>query len=184
MRNLNRSVASIAIADYSLAVNYSSTHSISQQRLGSHCLQQLLYCGINESLSNNGGHAITQVVSHWLPMVVARIRAWVRSHRICPDKTALGQVFSEYFGFPCQPFLQLPHTLHHSSSSEGSTTGHLVASVTANSVSFHEQIIPTDCRQNLVSTFVDKGVSCGQRGGSPMVVNLSFLDRSNYFSFK
>jgi hypothetical protein len=28
-----------------------------------------------------------------------------------------------------------------------------------------------------VSTFVDRGVSRGQRGGSPTVVNLSFLDR-------
>jgi hypothetical protein len=33
------------------------------------------------------------------------------------------------------------------------------------------------CRRNLVSTFVDRGVSRGQRGGSPTVVNLSFLDR-------
>jgi hypothetical protein len=33
------------------------------------------------------------------------------------------------------------------------------------------------CRQNLVSTFVDRGVLRGQRGGSTMVVNLSFLDR-------
>jgi hypothetical protein len=40
------------------------------------------------------------------------------------------------------------------------------------------------CRQNLVSTFVDREVSCGQRGESPTVVNLSFLDRSRYFSFK
>jgi hypothetical protein len=40
------------------------------------------------------------------------------------------------------------------------------------------------CRRNLVSTFVDRGVSRGQRGGSPAVVNLSFLDRSRYFSFK
>jgi hypothetical protein len=38
--------------------------------------------------------------------------------------------------------------------------------------------------RNLVSTFVDRGVSRGQRGGSPTVVNLSFLDRSRYFSFK
>jgi hypothetical protein len=29
----------------------------------------------------------------------------------------------------------------------------------------------------IVSTFVDRGVSRGQRGGSPTVVNLSFLDR-------
>jgi hypothetical protein len=33
------------------------------------------------------------------------------------------------------------------------------------------------CRRNLVPTFVDRGVSRGQRGGSPTVVNLSFLDR-------
>jgi hypothetical protein len=39
------------------------------------------------------------------------------------------------------------------------------------------------CRQNLLPTFVDRGVSLGQCGGSPAVVNLSFLDRSSYFSF-
>jgi hypothetical protein len=33
------------------------------------------------------------------------------------------------------------------------------------------------CRRNLVPTFVERGVSRGQRGGSPTVVNLSFLDR-------
>jgi hypothetical protein len=33
------------------------------------------------------------------------------------------------------------------------------------------------CRRNLVSTFMNRGVSCGQRGGSSTVVNLSFLDR-------
>jgi hypothetical protein len=33
------------------------------------------------------------------------------------------------------------------------------------------------CRRNLVSTFVDRGVSRAQRGGFPTVVNLSFLDR-------
>jgi hypothetical protein len=40
------------------------------------------------------------------------------------------------------------------------------------------------CRRNLVSTFADRGMSRGQRRGSPTVVNLSFLDRSRYFSFK
>jgi hypothetical protein len=40
------------------------------------------------------------------------------------------------------------------------------------------------CRRNLVPTFVDRGVSRGQHGGSPTVLNLSFLDRSRYFSFK
>jgi hypothetical protein len=40
------------------------------------------------------------------------------------------------------------------------------------------------CRRNLVSTSVDRAVSRGQRGESPTVFNLSFLDRSRYFSFK
>jgi hypothetical protein len=35
-----------------------------------------------------------------------------------------------------------------------------------------------------VSTFVDSGVSRGQRGGTPTAVNLSFLDRSRYFIFQ
>jgi hypothetical protein len=38
--------------------------------------------------------------------------------------------------------------------------------------------------RNLLPTFVDRGVSRGQRGGSFTVDNLSFLDRSCYFSFK
>jgi hypothetical protein len=37
------------------------------------------------------------------------------------------------------------------------------------------------CRRNLEPTFADRGVSLGQRGGSPTVVNRSFLDRSRYF---
>jgi hypothetical protein len=40
------------------------------------------------------------------------------------------------------------------------------------------------CRRNLVPTFVGRGVWRGQRGGSPTVVNLSFLDRSRYFFFQ
>jgi hypothetical protein len=45
------------------------------------------------------------------------------------DKVALGQVFSEYFGFPCQfSFHRLLHTHHHLSSGPG-TIGQLVADV-------------------------------------------------------
>jgi hypothetical protein len=40
------------------------------------------------------------------------------------------------------------------------------------------------CRLNLVPTLADRGVSRGQRGGSLTVVNLGFLHRSRYFSFK
>jgi hypothetical protein len=39
------------------------------------------------------------------------------------------------------------------------------------------------CRRNLVTAFEDRGVSYCQRGGSPTVLNLSFLDWSRYFSF-
>jgi hypothetical protein len=39
-------------------------------------------------------------------------------------------------------------------------------------------------RRNLVPTFVDRGLSRGQRSGSPTVVNISFLDWGRYISFK
>jgi hypothetical protein len=42
------------------------------------------------------------------------------------NKVALGQVFSEYFGFPCQ--ILIPLTAPHSSSGAG-TRGQLVADV-------------------------------------------------------
>jgi hypothetical protein len=58
-----------------------------------------------------------------------------------------------------------------------------------NSVALSPQANYTDwatatCQQNSVPAFVDRGVLRGQRGGSPTVVNFSFLDRSHYFSFK
>jgi hypothetical protein len=58
-----------------------------------------------------------------------------------------------------------------------------------NSASFSPQANYTDrttatCWRNLMPTFADKGVSRGQRGGSPTVVNFNFLDQSRYFSFK
>jgi hypothetical protein len=40
------------------------------------------------------------------------------------------------------------------------------------------------CRRNLVQTFTNIGVSRGQRGGSPTVVDVSFLDLSRYFLFQ
>jgi hypothetical protein len=43
-------------------------------------------------------------------------------------KAALGQVFSEYFGFPCQSFHQLLNTHYHPSSGAG-TIGQKVATV-------------------------------------------------------
>jgi hypothetical protein len=44
--------------------------------------------------------------------------------------------------------------------------------------------VTATCRRNLVPTSVDRGVSRGERGGSPTVVILSFLDRSRDFFFQ
>jgi hypothetical protein len=47
------------------------------------------------------GRAVAQAVSRWLPTAAARA-PW----GFVVDKAALRQVFSEYFGFPCQSFHQ------------------------------------------------------------------------------
>jgi hypothetical protein len=64
-----------------------------------------------------------------------------------------------------------------------------ILSLQTNSVAFSPQANYTNgatatCWRNLVQTFADRKVSHGQHGGSPTVVNLSFLDQSHYFSFK
>jgi hypothetical protein len=43
------------------------------------------------------------------------------------DKVALGQVFSEYFGFRCQFTIHRPLHIHHHLLSGAGTTGQLVA---------------------------------------------------------
>jgi hypothetical protein len=48
------------------------------------------------------GRVIAQTVSRWLPTVAARVRALSGHVGFVVDKVALGQVFSKYFGFPCQ----------------------------------------------------------------------------------
>jgi hypothetical protein len=53
------------------------------------------------------------------------------------DKSALVQVFSEYFGFPCQSFYRLHYTHHHPSSSGARIIGHLVATATVDLVPLH-----------------------------------------------
>jgi hypothetical protein len=57
------------------------------------------------------GSAIAQVVSHWLTTAVAQVQARVWQVGFVVDKVALGQVFSEYFGFPCQSSSH--QILHH-----------------------------------------------------------------------
>jgi hypothetical protein len=55
--------------------------------------------------------AIAQAVSRWLPTASARVRTRSCHMGFVVDKVALGQVFSEYFGFSCQLFHQFLH--HH-----------------------------------------------------------------------
>jgi hypothetical protein len=59
------------------------------------------------------GCAIVQVVSRWLPTTAARVCAWSGHVEFVVDKVAWGQVFSEYFNFPCQSsFHQILHHNH------------------------------------------------------------------------
>jgi hypothetical protein len=57
------------------------------------------------------GRAIAQAVSRWLPTAAAWVRARVWQVGFMVVKEALGQVFSKYFGFPCQSSLY--QILHH-----------------------------------------------------------------------
>jgi hypothetical protein len=66
-----------------------------------------------------------------------------------------------------------------------STSSYIEYSKT-NSVTINPQANYTDwstatCRRNLMPTFVDRGMSRGQRDWSPTVINLIFLDRIRYF---
>jgi hypothetical protein len=68
---------------------------------------------MKSELLQQSGRAIAQAVSRWLSTAAARVRFVV-------DKVALGQVFSEYFGLPCQSlFHQLLHNHLHLSSGAG-----------------------------------------------------------------
>jgi hypothetical protein len=60
------------------------------------------------------GRDIPQAVSRWLPTAATRVRARSFNVGFVVDRVALGQVFSEYFGFPCQSFFrQIPHPHNH-----------------------------------------------------------------------
>jgi predicted glycosyl hydrolase (DUF1957 family) len=59
------------------------------------------------------GRAIDQAVSRWLPTASARVHTRSGHVGFVVDKVALGQVFSEYFGFPCQSFHRFLHPHNH-----------------------------------------------------------------------
>jgi hypothetical protein len=53
---------------------------------------------------------VAQAVRRWLPTAAANVRVRAELVGFLVDKAALGQVFSECFGFPCQSSF---HQLHH-----------------------------------------------------------------------
>jgi hypothetical protein len=93
-------------------------------------------CAASSTILQNGsklllGRAIAQAVSRWLPTAVVRgskpdLVMW----DLWLDKVALGQVSSEFFGFPCnrRSLHQLLHNHPHASSGE-CTIGQCVAAV-------------------------------------------------------
>jgi hypothetical protein len=60
------------------------------------------------------GRVITHAVSGWLPTAEAQVRAGSCHVRLVADMMALGQVLSDYFGYPCQfSFSRLLHIHLH-----------------------------------------------------------------------
>jgi hypothetical protein len=60
------------------------------------------------------GRAVDQAVSRWHPTAATQIRFRAEHVEFVVDKFELGQVFSEYFGFPVQSsFHQFTHHYNH-----------------------------------------------------------------------
>jgi hypothetical protein len=60
------------------------------------------------------GLAVAQAVSRWIPTAAARVLVRAEHVGFVVDKAAQVQVFSEYFGFPCQSsFHQFIHHYNH-----------------------------------------------------------------------
>jgi hypothetical protein len=67
------------------------------------------YDRLGDDLHFMESRAVAQAVSCWLPTEADSVR--IRA--ACGVCGALGQVFSEYFGFPCQSFHQFLHYHNH-----------------------------------------------------------------------
>jgi hypothetical protein len=68
-------------------------------------------CNLKTLINAYLGRAIAQAVSRWLPTAAARVQPGPGQVGFVVDEVSLGQVFSEYFGFPCQS--SFPRLLHH-----------------------------------------------------------------------
>jgi hypothetical protein len=77
---------------------------------------------INRSIFSDVDFAAVQAVSRWPLTTEARVRARVNPCGICGGQSGTGQVFSEYFGFPCKYII--PPLLHiHLSQPRSSVRG-------------------------------------------------------------
>jgi hypothetical protein len=63
-------------------------------------------------ITNFSDRAIAQAVSRWLPTAAARVRARVSQVGFVVDEVPLGQVFTDYFGFPAKT-VHSTNFLHH-----------------------------------------------------------------------
>jgi hypothetical protein len=112
-------------------------------------------------------HFLLDVYTWWWPNGV-EIRRMVSTGMLC-------RVHPRRHHFSLsQPWK--PHILHGVEiyCTETNKTNSVAFSLQANSTNS----ATASCWRNLMTTFVYRGMSLGQRGGSRAVVNLSFLDRS------
>jgi hypothetical protein len=65
-------------------------------------VQLYLFENVFGYLQRSSGRAMAQAVSRWHLTAEARVRARVNPCGICGGQSGTGQVFSEYFGFPCK----------------------------------------------------------------------------------
>jgi hypothetical protein len=105
--------------------------------------------------------------------------------KLCPDMVISVDVFSWYYSVPPG---NCPDSIPNCITTDSCTSFaiNFTNKKKTNSVALSPQANHIDwatvtCWRNWMPTFADKGVSRGQRAGSPTVINLSFLDRSRYF---
>jgi hypothetical protein len=104
----------ISYSYVSILYSYTQEH---QEKISCNISNTVLTYAVYTFVILHDGRAIAQAVSRWLPTAAARVRARSGKVGFVMDKMALGQVFSEYFGFPCQSsFHQLLHNRPHLSS--------------------------------------------------------------------
>jgi hypothetical protein len=100
----------VFLCEKAVEIAYFSRHAIAGRIMSNTIIKRFL-----NAVIDHRGRAVAQAVSLWLPTAAARVRFRASMWGFVVDKAALGQVFSEYFRFPCQSsFHQFLH--HHNQS--------------------------------------------------------------------